>query len=983
VKFITLFWIAVCAAAQDTAPVFDYGVTFGGSGDESSRVVAVDPAGHVYVAGTTNSTDFPRTAALFNPRPDAADLFVAKLAPDGKGLLYSVVIGRMQADPRAAAVDASGNFYVTGTASGDFPAIPGAFSTEGCGFALKIDPAGELVYAARLSRTAGFCEPEAIAVDAVGSAYVAGYSSVPIETTPGAYRREGFGPFALKFNPQGSAIYATYLPGTAEYAAAHPKAIALDAAGNAYIAGRADRRGFPATITSLSSSDNGDDVFVLKLNAAASAVEWSVLFGGRGADSAAAVALDSEGYVYVSGEAHATTDANAEQPFPTTEGTADRQFRLPAGFLTKLQPGGHAFAFSTFLPHATKGLCVGMDAAGKAVVVASGGLPEWDNRREFGSRVMQFDSGGALRSTALVSLSGSSHCGVAGDRVAVGGGAPRTPNTAHLGASGRTDASAGLWTLNVLDAPVLDVHAGLIRFDGGVGANGRPEAQTRQIPIEAGGMAVPYRAMSLQGTPVLAEPFEGVTPAPLELKANPGGYTGSLAIAAAGVANGLVHLPVAVSSRWPFLEIAPVPPAQVESAVSPPAAAVLRLTSRIWNAFGREIDAPSPFEIVRRSPAAWLSVEPESGMAPVDVKLTMNPSGLNAGLYSTLLDVRYTDYNRFPPQTATRTVPVQFRIGPTPPAAALLVTTPRELQFRLTRPDEAQTRTIRLESTGEPLPFQLGVLPPEVTASVSSGTTPADVAITVKGGRIPGRTYTPLPIRAAARDFTTSLIVDYVPAGYLASLEAGTFSGGFGPAAPGALLSVRLPPEIEPPSSFVLGGATLPVIAVNPFAVVLQVPFETEQGSYDLFALDGAGARVGSGLVTVASAAPTIYASRATTAAGAIADDENPVSPGDPIRVRITGQGAVTPPLAAGELPSPDTAVRPVLPVTAKIGGKPAKVISAEMSRSGIGVLDIWIETPTLYPGDHLVEVAVGYRITGGVPLRVGPSVAGITFLRR
>src|SRR6202040_1804503 len=105
----------------------------------------------------------------------------------------------------------------------------------------------------------------------------------------GAYKTSGFGPFAMKVNPQGSAVlYSTYLPGTDTNASAHPTAIAVDGLGNAYITGGATATGFPYTIHTLPAEDPSialsttADVFVLKLNPDGSNVPFSVLFGGYG-----------------------------------------------------------------------------------------------------------------------------------------------------------------------------------------------------------------------------------------------------------------------------------------------------------------------------------------------------------------------------------------------------------------------------------------------------------------------------------------------------------------------------------------------------------------------------------------------------------------------------------------------------------------------------------------------------------------------------
>src|SRR5207237_6597968 len=109
----------------------------GGSGDEGGYGIAVDASGNAYVAGITDSTDFPTTAGAFQPTfgGGSGDAFVTKLAPTGSALAYSTYVGGSALDrARGIAVDALGNAYVTGlTVSTDFPTTAGAVRKGGRG----------------------------------------------------------------------------------------------------------------------------------------------------------------------------------------------------------------------------------------------------------------------------------------------------------------------------------------------------------------------------------------------------------------------------------------------------------------------------------------------------------------------------------------------------------------------------------------------------------------------------------------------------------------------------------------------------------------------------------------------------------------------------------------------------------------------------------------------------------------------------------
>lgn len=118
-----------------------YSVRLGGSKANAGTAVAVDSSRNAYVTGYTNSgTGFPRTNALAAQATGSSagkaaaaaksvgshinfDAFVTKINPDGKGLVYSVLLGGSNDDyGYGIAVDSSGCAYVTGgTESSDFP----------------------------------------------------------------------------------------------------------------------------------------------------------------------------------------------------------------------------------------------------------------------------------------------------------------------------------------------------------------------------------------------------------------------------------------------------------------------------------------------------------------------------------------------------------------------------------------------------------------------------------------------------------------------------------------------------------------------------------------------------------------------------------------------------------------------------------------------------------------------------------------------
>jgi hypothetical protein len=112
-----------------------YSSYLGGSGgNEALEAIAVDGSGNAYVAGRTDSLDFPVSNAYQSSfRGGIADGFVARINTNTAGtasLMYSTYLGGSGFDSaNAVAVDASGNAYVTGGADCCFPTTSNAFQT--------------------------------------------------------------------------------------------------------------------------------------------------------------------------------------------------------------------------------------------------------------------------------------------------------------------------------------------------------------------------------------------------------------------------------------------------------------------------------------------------------------------------------------------------------------------------------------------------------------------------------------------------------------------------------------------------------------------------------------------------------------------------------------------------------------------------------------------------------------------------------------
>ncbi len=287
-------------------PVLVFSTYLGGRRDDQGFGIAVDPSGTVYLTGSTTSDAFPIGTGAPRPTGSLSDAFVTKLNPAGTAIVYTTYLGGTGSDSgNAIAIDASGNAYVAGdTESTDFPvANPIQFAIAGRrnAFVTKLSPTGTLVYSTYLGG-GGQDSAFGIAVDGAGSAYVCGEtrsSNFPTQAPLQALSAGGTDGFVAKLAPSGSQlVYSTYLGGSRND---HANAIAADATGAAYVAGDTTSTNFPVVAALQSTNAGRVDAFVSKLNPAGSALVYSTYFGGGNTDAAFGIAVDGSGSAVVVG----------------------------------------------------------------------------------------------------------------------------------------------------------------------------------------------------------------------------------------------------------------------------------------------------------------------------------------------------------------------------------------------------------------------------------------------------------------------------------------------------------------------------------------------------------------------------------------------------------------------------------------------------------------------------------------------------------
>jgi len=359
----------------------------GGPYEDCGKSIAVDAEGNVFVAGETLSSEFPTTPGAYRTsRTGNTDVFVSKFNSGLINLLASTFLGGALNHERTCSIatDAGGNVYVAGsTYSTDFPTTRGTYDAARNGrwdiFVSKFNNGLTNLLASTFLGGNADEYGYSIAIDADGNVYLTGETLSPgFPATPGVYDTSYSGgyydAFVSKFNRGLTSLLAsTFLGGGS---GDNGRAIAVDGAGNVFVTGNTCSKDFPATPDAYDTSYNGgnDDVFVSKLSNGLTNLLASTFLGGYSNDHATAIAIDTGGNVYVTGE---TVSPN----FPTTDGAYATTYKRGSKdvFVSKFNNQLTSLPASTLLGgHAHDyGKAVAIDAGGNVYVAGSTGSADF------------------------------------------------------------------------------------------------------------------------------------------------------------------------------------------------------------------------------------------------------------------------------------------------------------------------------------------------------------------------------------------------------------------------------------------------------------------------------------------------------------------------------------------------------------------------------------------------------------------------------
>lgn len=332
-------------------PVLIYSTYFGGAGVELSRGagIAVDATGNVYVTGDTDSPSLPGSGD--HSGGGFRDAFVTKLNPTGTSVLYTTYLGGSDSDvARGIAVDVDGNACIVGeTFSRDFPIANALQPVHGGvpfsdAFAAKLDATGgTLLYSTFLGGTTGSDMAAGVALDEAGNAWIAGATNASDFPVRSAVQPAPAGNFDV-FVTGLSASGDQLLMSTYFGGSGKDQArgIAIGPGGDVSLCGSTDSDNFPLLKAVQAERDFSHDAFVVRLTAGGTALDFSTYLGGDGPDVATGIAADVLGSVAVTGY---TGSLN----FPTAHAYQSRSGGRGDAFVARFSASGQQLIYSTYL----------------------------------------------------------------------------------------------------------------------------------------------------------------------------------------------------------------------------------------------------------------------------------------------------------------------------------------------------------------------------------------------------------------------------------------------------------------------------------------------------------------------------------------------------------------------------------------------------------------------------------------------------------
>ena len=539
-------------------------------------------------------------------------------------------------------------------------------------------------------------------------------------------------------------------------------------------------------------------------------------------------------------------------------------------------------------------------------------------------------------------------------------------------------------TLVLSDGPLVNVSQPSLAFNfQGGGALPAPQFLSLTSTGDPVNLAV---SSTSTGGWLTVGPSTTATPANVTVQVNPlgllpGVYNGAITITSAAQ-NSPITIPVTLTVSAGTLTASPASLTflQAQGGNTPPSQTIAVASNGPSLAYSATANSAI---------GSWLSVTPSASATPGAVTVSVNGAGLAAGTYMGTVTVTSTGAANSPLNIpVTLTIGAQQTIGAAPSTVAF--------SYQLGAATPA-TQTVALSSTGTAVAFVASSSATWLTATPASGTVPTALTLAVNPTGLTAGTYNgtvTITAPGASNSPQTVAVSLTVTALAFPAISAVGNGASFlpGPIAPGELISIvgaNLGPAT--PASFVLNAVGL----VDPTLSDTQVLFDNLPGTvlytsqtqvnvivpYDVYGRISVRmtviyrGQVSSILeLRVADSAPGIFAVGGSTQGamvnqnGTINTVNNPAPRDTVITVYLTGEGQTTPGGQDGRVTPRDGTLlkRPLLPVTATIGGMPA-VVEYAGAAPGIvsGVMQANLRIPANAPvGNQPVVITVGTAVS-------------------
>lgn len=213
-----------------TCTALTWSTYLGGNGNDATFGIKVDGAGNVFVAGGTESSNYPTTPGTINTTYQGSiDGFITRLNPSATAIAASTYIGTAAYDQcYFIELDQNGDVYVVGQTHGNFPVTPGVYSDANAGqFIAKYSSTLNTTFFSTVFGKGGNAHdisPTAFLVDRCGFIYVSGWggnvnfsgNTAGLTVSAGAFQTttDGSDIYLIVFEPDAVGIeYATFYGG--------------------------------------------------------------------------------------------------------------------------------------------------------------------------------------------------------------------------------------------------------------------------------------------------------------------------------------------------------------------------------------------------------------------------------------------------------------------------------------------------------------------------------------------------------------------------------------------------------------------------------------------------------------------------------------------------------------------------------------------------------------------------------------------------